>query len=223
MAPCGGVRHCLASSTPEATVPALKNHKHELFAQLRAEGKSADEAYAEAGYKPDRGHASRLAANGNVQARVAQILETAAVKVDVSVQMVLQELARVGFSDIRNCMDADGNLLPMHQWSDAFAASVASIEVTTRTLPGEAEEQLDAQPQGGALRRRRNPQVEHTTKIRFWNKNEALEKIGRFLGMFEGTKGGNGTGETGEAPNIKAHDLSEASVQRVAKLLRLAA
>jgi hypothetical protein len=54
-------------------MPILQNPRHERFAQELAKGKTADEAYAAAGYKPDRGPASGLAANGNIRARVAEL------------------------------------------------------------------------------------------------------------------------------------------------------
>jgi phage terminase small subunit len=50
----------------------LRNTRHECFAQELATGKTADEAYQIAGYKPDRAHASRLAANGNIRGRVTE-------------------------------------------------------------------------------------------------------------------------------------------------------
>ena len=46
----------------------LQNHRHELFAQGIVEGKSADQAYADAGFKPGRNNAARLRANENIQA-----------------------------------------------------------------------------------------------------------------------------------------------------------
>src|SRR5690606_30103332 len=57
-------------------------------------------------------------------------------------------------------------------------------EVVTKTLPGQAADGLDAQPHGGGLARRRNAKVEYVHKIKFWDKNSALEKIARHLGMF---------------------------------------
>jgi phage terminase small subunit len=50
----------------------LTNTRRERFAQEFAQGRNADEAYEWADYKPDRGHASRLAANGNIQQRVKE-------------------------------------------------------------------------------------------------------------------------------------------------------
>jgi phage terminase small subunit len=73
-------------------MPALDNPKHERFAQELAKGKTADEAYEIAGYKPDRGNASRLTANDNIKARVDEILERAATRVEINKAWVLERL-----------------------------------------------------------------------------------------------------------------------------------
>jgi len=88
----------------------------------------------------------------------------------VTVARVLQELSRLGFSDIRQAFDEQGNLLQPDQWSDAFAASVSSLEVVTRTLPGCGDDEA--------------AKVEYVHKIKIWDKNSALEKIAKHLGMF---------------------------------------
>ncbi len=49
----------------------LTNPRHERFAENRARGMSATEAYAEAGYKPNEGNAGRLNRNEQVVARIA--------------------------------------------------------------------------------------------------------------------------------------------------------
>lgn len=76
-------------------MPVLGNPKHERFAQELAKGKTADEAYAAAGYKPDRGNACRLTAKDSVQARVAEIQERAAVRAEVSVAGLTKELQEI--------------------------------------------------------------------------------------------------------------------------------
>jgi phage terminase small subunit len=58
---------------------SLKNPKHERFAQELAKGKTADEAYQNAGFKPNRGNAARLKANESIRARVNK-LQTRAVE-----------------------------------------------------------------------------------------------------------------------------------------------
>jgi phage terminase small subunit len=72
-------------------MPILQNPRHERFAQELAKGKTADEAYAAAGYKPDRGHASRLAANGNIRDRVAELQAIGAKEAAVTIESLIAE------------------------------------------------------------------------------------------------------------------------------------
>lgn len=65
-------------------VPVLRNSKHEAFAQALAKGKSADAAYSGAGFKPHRQNASRLMANDDIRARVAEIKSRVAEKAEWS-------------------------------------------------------------------------------------------------------------------------------------------
>ena len=74
-------------------MPVLDNPKHERFAQAFAKGDSADEAYARAGYKADRGNASRMTANDSIQRRVAELQERAAIKVEMTVADIVRQLA----------------------------------------------------------------------------------------------------------------------------------
>ena len=60
----------------------LRNARHERFAQALAAGKTADEAYQDAGYKPDRGNASRLTANDSIRRRVEEITTRVAEKAE---------------------------------------------------------------------------------------------------------------------------------------------
>lgn len=53
----------------------LSNARWERFSQALSEGKSATDAYAFAGYKPDRGNAVRLQQNDTIQQRVAVLLD----------------------------------------------------------------------------------------------------------------------------------------------------
>lgn len=165
-------------------MPVLPNAKHERFAQELAKGKSATEAYALAGYKPSQPNASRLISNDMVQARVAELTGKAAERAEIDVARVLKELVRLGTSDIRNAFTEEGQLKSPQDWSDDFAASVASIEVVTKVLPGQADEEQDPQGHGGSLKRNRNAKVEYVHKIKVWDKNSALEKIAKHLGMF---------------------------------------
>lgn len=76
-------------------MPALKNGKHELFALELAKGKSQAEAYQIAGYAPSEPHASRLARNGKVRARVTELQERAAAKVGLTIASATEHLLRL--------------------------------------------------------------------------------------------------------------------------------
>ena len=55
-------------------MPVLRNPRHEKFAQALAKGKTATEAYVEAGYKGDRKAASNLWTKMDIRERVSAIL-----------------------------------------------------------------------------------------------------------------------------------------------------
>jgi predicted house-cleaning NTP pyrophosphatase (Maf/HAM1 superfamily) len=84
-------------------MPVLPNPKHEAFAQARVKGKSADEAYAAAGYKPHRGNAHRLSTNESVVARVTELQTASVERTLVTVESLTQEL-----EDIRIAAKAAG-------------------------------------------------------------------------------------------------------------------
>ena len=73
-------------------MPALQNPKHERFAQELAKGKSQVEAYELAGYKPNDGHACRLAGNGRILARIDELLERSAKKVEITIDWLRDQL-----------------------------------------------------------------------------------------------------------------------------------
>ncbi|MEO6532858.1 MAG: hypothetical protein ABIO06_04700, partial [Pseudolysinimonas sp.] len=66
--------------------------------QALAKGKSAIEAMTAAGYRTDRGNASRLTANDNIRQRVSELQDKGAKKVEVTIGSLSAELelARAG-------------------------------------------------------------------------------------------------------------------------------
>ena len=100
-------------------MPILSNPRHERFAQALAEGNAAINAYELAGYKPDRGAASRLSANVSIGARVAQLQERGAERVAVTLQSLIDEAG-----DIQTRATAKG------QYSAAVAALTAKAKLS---------------------------------------------------------------------------------------------
>ena len=101
----------------------LKNSKHERFAQAVAAGKSADEAYWTAGYKPDRAHGSRLAANGNIRARITELQNAAAEGAGVTLNGLIREAAYI-----------QQKAVEARQFSAAIAALIAKAKLAGRWI-----------------------------------------------------------------------------------------
>src|SRR6516162_8643352 len=73
-------------------MPVLPNQRHEKFAQLLAQQKTAREAYVLSGYKDNRHNAARLKSSEHIKARVLEICEAGAKSAEVSVTSLLAEL-----------------------------------------------------------------------------------------------------------------------------------
>lgn len=75
-------------------MPVLPNARHERFAQELAKGKTQEAAYIAAGYAPASAeqNASRLISNDKVAARVAELQERAAIKVEWTIADAIREL-----------------------------------------------------------------------------------------------------------------------------------
>lgn len=76
-------------------MPPLSNAKHERFVQEIAKGRTQEDAYETAGYKPSRSNASVLRTNKNIQARLAEIQQRAAVRTEITVASISENLARL--------------------------------------------------------------------------------------------------------------------------------
>ena len=73
-------------------MPALRNPRHERFAQCLFEGKPASTAYVEAGYVFNEGNSIRLKGNEKVQTRLAELQAQAARTTAITVESICAEL-----------------------------------------------------------------------------------------------------------------------------------
>ncbi len=147
------------------------NAKQERFVQEYLVDLNATQAATRAGYSEKTAYSQgqRLLKNVEVAAAIAKAQEKRAEKVEITQEMVLAELAKIGFSDLRNALTPTGNLLDPAAWDDSTAGAISSVEVT-EIAAGFVDED----------------EFEYVKKIRTWDKLSALEKIGKHLGMFNG-------------------------------------
>lgn len=90
----------------------LKNARHELFAQLLAQGKPASVAYEEVGYSYNEGNAVRLKSHEKVKARIAHLQARTAEKITTAVAIdkvwVLQKAVAGYEISAANIIDENG-------------------------------------------------------------------------------------------------------------------
>lgn len=107
---------------------------------------------------------------------IAEAIEKArkktSTKLEITRERVLMEMARLAFSDPRKMFDEDGQLVPIHELDDDTAAAIGGIDVNMRATRGpDGETNIN--------------ETEGVHKIKVWDKNAALEKLSKHLGLFE--------------------------------------
>lgn len=112
-------------------MPILENTKHEKFAQELAKCNSQDAAYVAAGYRANASHASRLARNGKVKGRVAELVAAGAEKAEVDVARVLAELAKIGFANMLDYIGVTPDGDPFVDISDISRDQAAAVQQIT--------------------------------------------------------------------------------------------
>jgi phage terminase small subunit len=107
-----------------------------------------------------------------IAAAVSEAQTKRSERTEITQDRVLEELAKIGFSDLRKVLTPKGGLIDAQDWGDEFAGAVASVELVSRP--------------SGEYDTKNRPIIEHVHKIKTWDKLSALEKLGKHLGMFSG-------------------------------------
>lgn len=146
--------------------------KRERFVQEYLIDLNATQAAIRAGYSEKSAYSQgqRLLKDDEVQAAISAARDAASKRSGVTIERALQEMARLGFSDLRKVFTPGGNLISPEDWDDDTAAAISSVKVVTRPTGETAED-------GSKI-------VEHVHEIKLWDKNSALDKLGKHLGMF---------------------------------------
>lgn len=133
---------------------------------------NATQAAIRAGYSPKtaKSQGQRLLTNVDIEAAIQAAINERSERTKITQDMVLSELAKVGFSDLRNVFTPMGGIIDPRDWDDSTAGAISSVEVVRR--------------QSGEYDDDGNPIPEHVHKIKVWDKVSALEKMGKHLGMF---------------------------------------
>ncbi len=146
------------------------NPKQQAFIREYLVDLNATQAAIRAGYSRKAAEVQgwRMLRNAKVQALIAEKQADTARRLDITRIEVLRETACIGFSDPRQLFNDNGGILDPKNWPDRLASAIASIEVFEE-YRGTGE---------------RRKYIGRTKKVKFWDKNAALDKLCRHLGLY---------------------------------------
>lgn len=147
------------------------NDKQKRFCEEYLVDLNATQAAIRAGYSENtaKEQASRLLTNVNLQEYLTTLRLELQQDTGVTPKRVIQEYARIAFSDIRALYNEDGSLKNITDLTEDEAAALAGVDVD-ELWDGYGEERQ----QNGLSK-----------KIKRYDKVKALDSLARHLGLFE--------------------------------------
>lgn len=156
---------------------------------------------------------SRLYRNAKVRQRINELTAAQEKRVEVNSDEILQELKRLGYSDIRILFDEQGALKPIKEWPDDVARAVASVKVRE-----EFEDRHRGTTCEQCSRQMYRELVGYTKEVKFWSKNDALNSLGKHKKLF--TEKHEHSGPDGKPIELKAIPKDDKELDaRIAALL----
>lgn len=145
--------------------------RYRLFAAAYVRnGGNGTQAAIDAGYSPKTANeqAVRILANVSVAAMVAELQDKLAKKHDLRADDVIRELSYLVHVDPAQAFGPNGDLLPIAEMPANVRAAIASIDIEVRNV-GAGDDAVQV----------------ITKKVKFWDKNSAIDKAMKNLGQFE--------------------------------------
>lgn len=148
---------------------AKLNPKQERFCQEYIIDLNATQAAIRSGYSKKTAYsiAERLLRNVEIQERLRELQNSRQQRTEITADMVVSELAKIAFFDIRKIFDDNGNLISPTQLDDSTASAISSIKSRIEKQSGEADDWAEVK------------EYKANDKLR------ALDMLGKHLGMFD--------------------------------------
>lgn len=147
------------------------NEKQKRFCEEYLIDLNATQAAIRAGYsaKTAMEQGYQLLHKTSVQQYLSKKQQEYQNETGITVKRVLEEYAKIAFSDIRKFYTVDGSLKSIHELDDDAAGALAGVEVYEEKISDDDSEDVIAGT---------------TKKIKTYDKVKALDSLGRHLGLF---------------------------------------
>lgn len=140
--------------------------KEKKFCQEYIVDLNGAQAAIRAGYseRSAKEQAARMLTKANIKKFVKELKDERAKRTEITADMVVKELAKIGFANIQDYISGDNAISDISQIDAGKAAAVAAVKKSVTRFDGGEKEVVE---------------------FKLWNKVDALEKLGRHLGIFE--------------------------------------
>ena len=144
-------------------MPALSNPKYEAFCQEYMKDLNGAQAAIRAGYSEKGANVkgAQLLAIVSISERIAELMQERQQRTQVTADMVIAELAKIGFHNVQDFVNGGNSILELKHLDANKTAAVSSVKTTLKA--------------DGDL----------VSEVKFHDKVAALEKLGKHLGIFE--------------------------------------
>lgn len=151
-------------SVDPKTLPVL-TVQQEMFVRYYCASLDAQLAAKQAGYSPSTilQVSTAILNKPEIKYQITKRLQSVFQALNLEAQLVIQELAIIGFSDIRDCFDNQGNFIEIKNLPDKAARAIQSVKVKRRIKKVRQTDILQD-----------DSEVEEEIEIKFWNKVQAL-------------------------------------------------
>lgn len=151
---------------------AAEQRKHKFVEAYISNGGNGKRAAIAAGFaeKAAAQQASRLLTDANLLLTIQERQQKLAVKLELTTERTLREVARLAYFDPRKLLDNTGRPKALQDLDDDTAAAIAGLEVVDKyeADPGSDEKKLST-----------------VIKYKLADKNAALDKAMKHLGLFK--------------------------------------
>ncbi|MBV2128168.1 terminase small subunit [Arsukibacterium indicum] len=140
--------------------------KEKLFVHEYLVDQNKTAAAIRAGYsaKSAKDQGCKLSQKPHIKAWIDERIVDKCEELDITVERVLKEVAKMAFMDPRKFFNADGSLKDITQLDDDSAACLGGLDITTRTDENGIDHKL--------------------TKVKLTSKKDNLELLGKHLKMW---------------------------------------
>lgn len=143
------------------------NAKQALFVAEYRKDLNATQAAIRAGYsaKTAASQGERLLRNAEIAAAVAEKTQQQLDRADLTADRVLEEMRRLGFSNVQDLFDEHGDLRPIHLLTREQAACISSLEVVMKNATSG------------------DGKIDRVLKIKIWDKPKVMEMLGKHFAL----------------------------------------